>query len=192
MNAIEDRTLEALVDGELSEPERAAVLGELDHSPDGWRRLALTFLADQTLKQTFAPTTQRAVVLSPPRLVMSRVAKPRAAWRSWAPMAAACAASALLAFFLGMWSVPTAVQVVHTAPAEVSPAVAKAESPPALSQEAPAMPTLSLSARRELERRGFVIQERPRMVPVLRQDGRTIQVLINEIELQYVGRQSIL
>jgi anti-sigma factor RsiW len=196
MNAIDDRTLEALVDGELSEAERGDVLGQLDHSPDGWRRLALTFLADQTLRQSLAAT--RAVALNdvPVRWTMpgAGIAKPRAAMRRWLIGAAACAACALLAFFLGMWSVPESVKVVQLPPALPGPDLATAQTTvqEKVQQETPPMPTLTPSARKELERRGFVIQERPRVVPVQHQDGRMIKVLVNEIEVRFVGRQSIL
>jgi hypothetical protein len=40
--------LDRLVDGELSLQERAEVLRQLEHTPDGWRRCALSFLEGQS------------------------------------------------------------------------------------------------------------------------------------------------
>lgn len=44
--------LERLADGELSVAERRSVLLALDQDPDGWRRLALTFLEVQAMRES--------------------------------------------------------------------------------------------------------------------------------------------
>jgi len=43
--------LERLVDGELDDVQRRALLGRLDREPDGWRRCALAFLESQCFAQ---------------------------------------------------------------------------------------------------------------------------------------------
>jgi hypothetical protein len=48
--------------------------------------------------------------------------------------------------------------------------------------------SLSPAVRHELERLGYRIWERPRVVSVQRPDGQTVHVLVNEVELRYVGR----
>ena len=45
------RLIDRLVDGELSEHERRTLLESLDTTPDGWRRCALTFLEAQELQR---------------------------------------------------------------------------------------------------------------------------------------------
>jgi hypothetical protein len=54
------RMLDRLVDGELNETERRALLLRLEHSPDGWRRCALAFLEAQAWR-----LEARAVVAEP-------------------------------------------------------------------------------------------------------------------------------
>ena len=86
-------------------------------------------------------------------------------------------------------AVDNGADVVGTDPSRV--VVNDAPKNEALPIAAP-VPTLTPAARKELERRGFAILERPRILSVKREDGRTVQVLVNEIELRFVGRQSIL
>ena len=47
----EELLVERLVDGELQDQEREALIHLLDERVDGWRFLALTFLEEQTLRQ---------------------------------------------------------------------------------------------------------------------------------------------
>lgn len=46
-----DVLLERLVDGELDDARRRALLARLDHEPDGWRRCAVAFLEAQCFQQ---------------------------------------------------------------------------------------------------------------------------------------------
>lgn len=55
MAPISSRQLDRLVDGEMSEAERHALLGRLDVEPEGWRRCALAFLESQCWKQALGP-----------------------------------------------------------------------------------------------------------------------------------------
>lgn len=48
---LDERTLQRCVDGELSEADQQALLRQLDHSPTGWRELALAFLEHQLWSQ---------------------------------------------------------------------------------------------------------------------------------------------
>ena len=48
--ATPERQFDLLVDGELSEADRRALLLQLEHEPDGWRRCALAFLEAQCWK----------------------------------------------------------------------------------------------------------------------------------------------
>ena len=51
--AVDDRTLDLLVDGELSPAARRELLIQLDRVPDGWRRCALAFLEAQSWREEF-------------------------------------------------------------------------------------------------------------------------------------------
>jgi hypothetical protein len=46
---------------------------------------------------------------------------------------------------------------------------------------------LTPDARQVLERHGYRVQERPRVVSLRRPDGQTVQMLVNEVEVRYVG-----
>jgi len=115
----DDHLLDLLVDGELGESERRAVLAWCECEPDGWRRCALTFLEAQswekelgklaadgfqseihTPKTTIASTPAAPLALSTQR---SAPGHPRSgsAPRSFLPPLA-MAASFALAFTLGM------------------------------------------------------------------------------------------
>lgn len=50
-----DRLIDRLVDGELTDTERRTVLARLDREPDGWRRCALAFLEAQCWRQVLGP-----------------------------------------------------------------------------------------------------------------------------------------
>jgi len=207
MNTVEDRTLEALVDGELEEAERAAALRRLDQDADGWRRLGLAFLADQELRRALAAPTAReletprirdVIRLTRPAVKANPQHRRRSMLLRWSMGLAASAACALLIFMLGTLAGRATSPLVDSTPpahpaGNAGVAERKSEAPTATppKQVAAAMPNLSASTRRELERRGFVVNERPRVVSV-KQDGRTIQVLVNEIELRFVGRHSAL
>jgi hypothetical protein len=52
-----DAWLDRLVDGELAEPQRRALLARLEHRPDGWRRCALAFLEAQAWHDALGPSS---------------------------------------------------------------------------------------------------------------------------------------
>src|SRR5262249_14897641 len=106
---------------------------------------------------------------------------------------AALAVSTLLAFFLGrvgnglrpelpekhMTTAGPTVPSTNVATANVT---VNADPHAAMAQ------AVTPAVRQQLERLGYRIQERPRVVSVKRSDGQTVQVLVNEVELRYVGR----
>lgn len=51
--ALDDQTLDLLVDGELPPDARQRLLTQLDRVPDGWRRCALAFLEAQSWREEF-------------------------------------------------------------------------------------------------------------------------------------------
>jgi hypothetical protein len=175
----DSRRIDALVDGELGDGERIELLRRLEQSPDGWRMLAGAFLEAQAwraaLKKPAAETMRQA----------TRAAQSRSRQLGWF---ATCAIVAGLAFGLGRWS------DVSKKRARVDLAANQVQSLPPSDVDLPAtvvpaaMRTLTPTIRQELERLGFRVQERPRVVSVQRSDGQIVQVLINEVELRYVGR----
>jgi hypothetical protein len=104
----DDRLLERLVDGELNDAEYRALLAELEHRPDGWRRCALAFLEDQAWGRE-ARSARRQLDAPILQSVMGRT---RWSWNFGGILTLASAASFLLAYFL-------ATSVLQPGPARV-------------------------------------------------------------------------
>ncbi len=62
----DDRQLDRLVDGELSEAQRRDLLSGLDRSPGGWRRCALAFLEAQSWRQALGGIAREPSKPAPP------------------------------------------------------------------------------------------------------------------------------
>ena len=92
----DDHRFDLLVDGELSEAQRRALLAGLDDEPGGWRRCAMAFLEAQALKQDFGSILQEPVE----RPTVGRVVRRRRPL-GYGTTLAAVAASFLVALFLG-------------------------------------------------------------------------------------------
>ena len=96
-NAGDDpRRFDLLVDGELSETERRALLSGLDHEAEGWRRCAMAFLEAQCWKNDFGAMVRPAVECRSQR--QSAAPSP---WRHRLSTTLAMAASFLVALMLG-------------------------------------------------------------------------------------------
>ena len=87
-----DLQMDMLVDGELPEPRRRALLASLDGQPGQWRTVALRFLQHQTEKQTVSALMAGGQLI--PAIVAPRVARTgtsvigRIGWRRLAAVAA--------------------------------------------------------------------------------------------------------
>lgn len=101
--------LDRLVDGELSERQRRELLAQLDQRPDGWRRLALSFLESQCWQET-AREFDESDLAERPSAPPAQVASPRArsggnadrSAKPWMSAPLAMAASFFVAFALGI------------------------------------------------------------------------------------------
>lgn len=106
----DQRQLDRLVDGDLSEPQRRELLAQLDRAPDGWRRLALSFLEAQCWQETASALCEPTTVAEPSSVAIERSlrssAQPRsrvdALWKPWIAAPLAMAASFFVAFALGI------------------------------------------------------------------------------------------
>jgi len=89
--AIDDGTLDLLVDGELSEAERRELLASLDHMPDGWRRCALAFLEAQRWRKELSAVARQSAAPAgegrPARPVAVRRGFPGGVWGTLLAMA---------------------------------------------------------------------------------------------------------
>jgi anti-sigma factor RsiW len=106
-----ERQFDLLVDGELSEADRRALLLQLEHEPDGWRRCALAFLEAQCWKAELGQIA-RSTAAEPPRAAPLPPAGPAARrpgpagrlqkWRQYAATLLTISASFLIALAVGM------------------------------------------------------------------------------------------
>ncbi len=102
----DERQFDLLVDGELGEEDRRALLGRLDGQPGGWRRCALAFLEAQAWKREFAallrPARPAEQSAASPRPTPSPRSANRGWWSSPAGTVLAMAGSFLIALMLGV------------------------------------------------------------------------------------------
>jgi len=94
------RVLDRLVDGELSQAERRALLAALDDEPSGWRRCALAFLEAQSWRWQLGQLSAEplaAHAASDVRSARRTTAVATSRWQSYLVLAA----SLLVAFGLG-------------------------------------------------------------------------------------------
>lgn len=205
----EARLIDRLVDGELAEDQRRALLLHLEAHPEGWRRCALAFLEAQTWREALGPLTAAAV--APVRNVPDsesdvRKTIPWRRLRRWT----AIAAGLLAAFALG-WGMPTLpsplqgthethegekpIPIVHKEPVvpEEPPPEAPRTVPVAVASQAPPPPApVEVPQRLESlvkhwEQRGYRAELQRRMVSVVLKDGRRVEVPVQEVRLSYVG-----
>jgi hypothetical protein len=190
---IEDRRLERLVDGELPDAERRQLLLLLDTEPDGWRRCALAFLENQTWRATFRPlatpaSTAVAPALAPPALHRTP------AHRRLVTRLAALAAGLAAAFALG-WAVHGSAGL--NAPDPRFTIIEPSPSAPPFDSDRPSSPDLAAASAqpsadpldpvvKQWESRGYRAERQKRLVSVELQDGRKLDVPVNEVRFQYV------
>jgi hypothetical protein len=110
-----EHQLDLLVDGEMSEADRRALLLQLEHEPDGWRRCALAFLEAQCWKAELGQIAPRAArepspaeaarpepASSPSTSALGENRGWRQSWRQYAATMLTISASFLLALVVGM------------------------------------------------------------------------------------------
>ncbi|HZN66266.1 MAG TPA: hypothetical protein VFB66_13335 [Tepidisphaeraceae bacterium] len=208
---IDDRLLDRLVDGELDEPRRTALLRSLDGTPDGWKRCALAFLEAQCWQQAMRTSSGQArnAVVSAARPTPWAMTLPRRMF--------GLAAAVLLAFGVGFFARPGATsdrgRLAHNARSnhsDTSPALAfrpegwlttsdedgrpvpvplfaaaGGAEPPALSNQS-AIPEY---LRRQLEREGYEVRNARKLVSVALKDGRTATVPVETVQYRFVGQR---
>jgi hypothetical protein len=196
-NSGDDRLIDQLVDGELSNNERRELLLRLESEPDGWRNCALAFLEAQNWSQAFGPLA--AIRRPDSRLVL--VGKGRHPERSRWSLASlsALAAGFILVFALG-WALhrgPTAK--VGSAPnmrTEASPSTPSTQSvdsaPVDLAKGQSPAPESARSALPDemaqlWEQRGYQAERESRVISMELKDGRRLDMPIEEVRVQYIG-----
>jgi len=133
---ISDEQLDRLVDGELDETARRALLGTLETEPDGWRRCALAFLEAQTWRQALGgvvPAPAPTAEIIPAAAAAAKASR----WHTanlWAGRLA-IAASLLVAVVLGAMVGPTFRRA--GAPSAIAPPVVAQDTQRGAAGQAP-------------------------------------------------------
>lgn len=186
---INDASLDRLVDGELNQRDRAALLRALDREPDGWRRCAVAFLEAQAWRQAAAEGTVDELTPTAPA---RRVSASPARRGGFARQAFAVAAALMIAFCTGFafrdarqlqTLVTRHVRSVESATVPSKAAVIRAGD--AL-REAPAVPEY---VRLQLERQGYQIKGDRKVVSIALEDGRKVAVPVETVSYRYVGQK---
>jgi hypothetical protein len=211
----DERLLDRLVDGELSETERRSLLLRLEQSPDGWRRCALAFLEAQAWRGEARSFVQEPAAAATPA---SRL--PRSSLSPWIPFA--LAASFMLV--VGTWAVvrePAGNPVATIKlPPSGSPALVssgqKLSSPQNLrlvvnggpNEQADVVEVPIVDSRpmneamfgplpqqlpphvvKMLEQAGHQVVRERKLVPVDLRDGRRVVVPMDQVDIRPVGLQ---
>ena len=181
--------IDRLVDGELDEAARAALLRDLDREPDGWKRCAIAFLEAQAWRA--AVTADGAAGPPTSYLRMCGMSRGQAPGRLFG-LAAAVAVAFSIGFIArgpgtdGGHRSDTWRTVAH-APSNDTPSPVRAIAATAHSgQDSPAVPD---SLRLRMERQGYRIEGDRKIVPVALQDGRQLAVPVDTVSLKYVGQR---
>ncbi len=212
----DDRLIDRLVDGDLPEPDRHALLLRLDAEPDGrgWRRCALAFLEQREWSAALGEFVREAEPVPVPAVpIRSRSAR-------WLRPTAR-AAALLAAFGLG-WSASRRPEPTTPLAAPPAPAIATADppsppvetpsaDPPRPSQDdrpvpgprerfrlasqrlapppaEPGPPIVPDYLRSRLERQGYRLEQAPGLAAVELNDGRRVVVPVEKVQVRYVGR----
>ena len=209
----DQRLLDRLVDGELDEAERRALLLRLDQAPQGWRRCALAFLEAQSWR-----SETRAIVAEPPPIATANEIEPAKSSRfalgpvAWIPLA--MAAGFVLTFVLlrdregrnmATHSLPPAanIQIASDPPTPENlrlvvnggagrdedvvevPLVGAQQMNEALFGNLPQ--SLPPEVVQMLEQSGHQVVRERRLVPVQLQDGRRVVVPMDQDEIHPVS-----
>jgi hypothetical protein len=95
----DERILDRLVDGELTEADRKVLLGALDDEPGAWRRCALAFLEAQSWRNAFSAARSEP---QPTEVTVAKALAPAKPSRFF-ETCLAIAASVMVAFGIGVW-----------------------------------------------------------------------------------------
>ena len=211
---VPDSAIDRLVDGDLNESDRREILLALEEDPDGWRRCALAFLEDQSWREALAyPASVGPKVASIPPSPPS--IRPPTRWIRRASMVASLLA---LSFAAGRFSpgnprvevsradspkpvetIPEPIRevgyidFVDGSSGETPPRRLPILSGPGLDEKMfrDRPPTVPDYVRARLERQGYQVKERRKLVSITLEDGRRVSIPMDEVELDYVGQKPL-
>ena len=186
-----------LVDGELSQIDRASLLRKLECSKDGWRVLALAFVENQVFQEASCQFFERpeSVVVPSGKEESKKVQS-----TSWSYRSIWVIAGLIFGFLVGavMFNPSTERPVVPEQLAGVRPDVApqkqRIENQSTLPAELSLSEALSRSSvpipiefRREMRSAGYLVNEEHREAKVSLPSGKKVSVPVRNVEVRFLG-----
>ena len=216
LDAADDRALDLLVDGELTDEQTRWLLAALDESSDGWRRCALSFVEAQSWNRDLSAIRHTSLAGEADPTVQVAPSR-RIAPKRLVPLLLTVTASILIALASGIgigqsWRAPTPAPIAETSPTETTPHTASRpmdgganssndagepfQLPVYLAsqvsedylQDTP--PPLSARLQRALARSGHEAKMQRQWIPLQLEDGSQIVFPVDQVQLHYVGNQS--
>jgi len=194
LDPVDDRLIDCLVDGEVPDAERRALLLRLDSEPEGWRRCALAFLEAQSWREALNSLAGAGIART--RALPDRQGCRPRSWPRFAALTG-LAASVAVAFALG-WvmhfqptqtiqdaSVADGTQLVPMAIDEHPQPVPADLATPTPQPRKPGGTLAGVDPFvKTMELRGFRAQTRERLLSMQLKDGRKLEVPIREVTLR--------
>jgi anti-sigma factor RsiW len=184
--SLDDHLIDRLVDGELDEADREALLRRLDREPGGWKRCALAFLEAQAWADACA--AEGNVGQSPQHC------EPRVGTRLRPQRLAAIAAAVMLAFLTGFLARGPGLQSdatgsTHTVARLGSPSDSFSSSAATVAPPVAAASAVPEYLRQQMERQGYEVHGQMKVLPVALDDGRKVALPVEKVSLRYVGQR---
>lgn len=211
---ISAEVLDRLVDGELPDGERRALIESLESEPEGWRRCALSFLEAQTWRDAAGEQIDEATAAVVAPLPQQR---PRRFRANLVSLAVAVGIAFVCGWGMGTgWLVAEPVAQIADSSGGNEPALTPTETnepqfvglarfdtddvdqPPipvftAAGADAEWLqqqpPPVSDYTRQVMERKGWHVQQDRRLMSVHLIDGREFAIPLDSVRVQYVGQR---
>jgi hypothetical protein len=216
---LSDASLDRLVDGDLPDSERRELLRLLESEPGGWRRCALAFLEHQAwrnaLTEVAPPVAMPTPGPSPGRRDRSWARRAAIA----ATVLVSTFAGGFAAGGLGRHTTPPVfskadpagqpapvsspqssqvyevgqLQLVETSAGESPPQRYPIRSGPGMDEQwlRSQPPSVPDYVRVRLEREGYQVAERRKLVSLEVGDGRRVSIPVDEVEVDFVGQRPL-
>jgi len=194
MNNENQKSIQLLVDCELSHDQRRQFLASLEDSSSLWRDLAFAFVEKQILDDSLGSNQSNIETATP---LATRQPTPK---KQALPLWIAIAASLLLGLFAGTWwnnnsTAPTMADgptAIHSPDTTSATGNESNDGQPQLQLQldealARSVKPISLRARREFLKAGYLIDEVPQMASVQLPSGQAIKMPIRQFSVQYLG-----
>ena len=192
MNRENQKRIQLLADGELSHDDRRQFLAAIEQDSELWREIAVAFVEKQVLDGALGAAPAR---LEPKRSLPARNSDSN--WRAL-PWWIGIAASLVLGLLAGaLWNSNSTAPAIaeHSTSIErnnerTAPNDPSSESLPKLRLDealARSVKPISMEARRELLKAGYLVDEVPQIADVQLPSGQAIKMPVRRFNIQYLG-----